>query len=288
VVNENLADLPHKPQKRGADMNEQETDEMRRRIQESLIEAKRNQLRDEYGMQFDYMDSELAPEAKNEWFDYLLEFERQFENAPRITVRERIGNPPIQPVEAIPLSGLEEAVNGLLDLLAEQNIVVDFLGEWDDLAAYRFITEELLDEEMDDIRIEEMRIHFDAATPEYDVQMWVEHFVWDVFWQEREFFLSGLESQPLFDEAGKLMPTGDFIQKLKNVWARVPATKGVNVKPITTQIVGDEGMVTAVITWKYGEERKKVESSFRLQPSHYGGWDVVYTSLLDDLLKMPL
>ena len=78
-------------------MNEQDSDGMRRRIQESLIEAKREQLREQYGMQFDQLDSQLTPEAKNEWLDYVLEFERQFENAQTTTVRERIGNPPIQP-----------------------------------------------------------------------------------------------------------------------------------------------------------------------------------------------
>lgn len=39
-------------------------------------------------------------------------------------------------------------------MLFDQNIVVDFMGEWDVPAAYRYITEELMDEEMDDIRIE--------------------------------------------------------------------------------------------------------------------------------------
>ena len=49
-------------------------DEMRRRIQESLIQAKREQLRDEFGMQLDYMGDHLSPEAKNHWLDYLLDF----------------------------------------------------------------------------------------------------------------------------------------------------------------------------------------------------------------------
>lgn len=34
-------------------------DEMRRRIQESLIQAKQEQLRDEFGMQIDYADPNL-------------------------------------------------------------------------------------------------------------------------------------------------------------------------------------------------------------------------------------
>lgn len=259
-------------------------DEMRKRIQESLIQSKREQLRDEFGMQFDHMDERLSPEAKNEWLDYILDFERQFENAPRITVRERIGNPTIQPVAEIPLYAMEEVVNNLLDLLAEHGIAVDFMGEWDDLAAYRFIIEELLDEEMDDIRIEGMFSHFEATTPEYDVQMWVDIFVTDLFWQDRKDFVAGLEKQPLYNSQGSPISLTEFAQKLAMVWALLPAEMRAFVEPTNTQVVDDEGVVTAVITWRLGNEQKSVESFFRLQPSPYFGWDIVQTSLLDDLL----
>jgi hypothetical protein len=261
-------------------------DEIQKRIQESLIQIKREQLRDEFWMQFDHMDEGLSPEVQNEWLDYILNFERQFENAPRITVRERIGNPIIQPVIEIPLYAVGEAVNNLLDLLAEHGIAVDFMGEWDDLAAYRFISEELLDEEMDDIRITGMFTHFEATTPEYDVQMWVAIFVTELFWQDRKDFLAGLEKQPLFNSQGEPISFTEFAQELEMVWARLPTEARAVVGPITTQVVADEGLVTAVVSWQLGNEQKQVESVFRLRPSPYSGWDVVQTFLLQDLLAV--
>jgi hypothetical protein len=53
-----------------------------------------------------------------------------------------------------------------------------------------------------------------------------------------------------------------------------------------TQVEGDEAKVWALITWNDKRQKTKgqVESYFRLQPSPYTGWDVVQTSLLDDLL----
>lgn len=223
-------------------------DEMRKRIQESLIQAKRQQLRDEFGMQFDHMDSRLSLEGQNEWLDYLLDFEHQFENAPRITVWKRIGNPTIQPLAEIPLHTLEDAVNDLLDLLGEHGIAIEFMGNWDDLAAYRYMTEELLDEEMDDIRIEGMVTHFEATTPEYDVEMWVDMFVTALFWQDRKDFLTGLEKQPLYSSQGDPISLAEFVQKLEMVWARLPVESRAFVEPITTQVADDEGRVTAVIT----------------------------------------
>jgi hypothetical protein len=242
-------------------------DEIRRRVQESLSQAKRDTLRDEQGMKFEYTDARLPPEAENEWLDHVLEFERQFEQARRITVRERIGNPPIQPLSDLPQYAVDEAVTALLELLAAHNIAVDFLGDVDEAEAYRYLTEELLDQEMDDIRIEGMVTHFTYSTPEYDVQMWVDDFVQDVFTHEKEYFLPGLAKQPLFNAQGEPVTAEQF-------------------QRITTQVDGDEAEVWALVAWNDEAQQTEgqVESHFRLQPSPYTGWDVVQTSLLDDLL----
>lgn len=266
--------------------NHEQLDEMRRRIQESLIQAKQEKLRDEYAMQAHFIAPDLPPEAAIEWLDSILEFERQFENVKIITVRERIGNPPLRPLDEIPLYELEQVVTDLLDLLAENGIGVDFLGDFDSIAAYRYLTEELLDEEIDDLRGGWMAV-FTPSTPEYDVQMWVENFAMDLFTQERTYFLPGLDKQPLFDMEGRAITAVQFRTQIEAVWQHLPATNEFLVEPITVQVEGEEGTVTAVITWRNNENEPigQVESYFRLQPSPYTGWDIVQTSLLNDLLQ---
>ena len=150
--------------------NKRELDEMRQQIQDSLRESKRDELRDKFGIQAEYTNPNLPPEAEISFLDNVLEFERQFENVKTITVRERIDNPEIKPLDGIPLYALEQTVTDLLDLLAENGVGVDFLGDFDDIAAYRYLTEELLDEEIDDLRGGWMSV-FTPSTPEYDVQM---------------------------------------------------------------------------------------------------------------------
>jgi hypothetical protein len=266
--------------------NNEWLDEIRRRIQKAISQTKRDKLRDEYGMKFEYTDSRLLPDEENEWLDHVLEFERQFEQAKSITVRERIGNPPIRPLSDLPLYAVGEATTALLELLAVHGIVVDFLGEVDELEAYRYLTEELLDEEMDDIRIEGMMTHFTYSTNEYDVEMWVESFVLDLFTHEKEYFLPGLAKQSLFNTQGEPITAAQFQQAIEAVWDRLPPTNKVETKPIVTQVEGDEGKVWAIVSWNDEVQKLKgqVESYFRLQPSPYTGWDVVQTSLLDDLL----
>ena len=265
-------------------LDDQLLDETRRQFQESLAREKREQLRDQYGRAECHLDPQLSPKIESEWMECILEFERQFENASTISVRERIGNPSIPPVEEISLYDLERAVEGMLTLLADHGVGVDFLGDWDDLAIYRYITEVLLDGEIDNIRIEGWMSVFSPTTVEYDLQMWVKEFVFDLFRREHEFFLSGLEKQPLYDNAGDPITAAEFIGKIGAVWGQIPADSQVDVMPITTQAAKSEATVMAIIAWQADDERHEVVSFFRLLPSPYLGWDVVQTSLLDDLL----
>ncbi len=265
--------------------NNEWLDKIRHRFQKTLSQAKKDKLRTEYGLEFEHTDSRLSPDEENEWLDNILEFERQFEQARLITVRERIGNPPLRPLSELPFYAIDEAVAALLDLLAAHNIAVDFLGEVDEIEMYRYLTEELLDEEIEDIRIEGMVSHFTYTTPEYDAQMWVENFVLDIFTREEEYFLPGLANQPLFNARGEPISAAEFQQKVQVVWDRMSPTNKVEIIPIVTQVVGDEANVWAAISWndKVQKLNGQVESHFRLQPSPYTGWDVVQTSLLDDL-----
>src|SRR3989337_20806 len=87
------------------------------RIQRILNEKKKDDLRDQYGAHFGEGEEKLPPEVESEWLDNIAEFERQFENAKQITVRERIGNPTIRPLSAIPDSELEAELDNLFELL---------------------------------------------------------------------------------------------------------------------------------------------------------------------------
>lgn len=263
-------------------MDDDELDEMRRRMQESLIQAKRDQLAEEHGGLL-FGEGKMPPEMEMAWLDSVLEFEQKFENAQLTTVRERLGNPEVKSVDEVPLYALEEALDELLELLATENITVDFMGEWDVLDAYRFITEELLDEEIDDVHIEDMWTHFPATTAVYDVEMWVDDFARHLLLWEQADFLQNLGNPPLLDMAGEVITAA----RLASFWAKVGEVARVNVEPVVTQVAGEEGECTAVVKLLYEEDAPpvlQVEAFFRLHPSPYTGWDVIQTSLIDDIL----
>lgn len=137
------------------------SDDLPERAQRIVNDLKRKELEERYGAAFSSPDeSEIPAEVEAQWLENIDEFERQFENAAQIPLREFIGSPSVRPLADIPPAELEAELNALLDLLAEHDVSVDFLREVDDAEAYRFITEELLDEEIDDIRVPGMVLHF--------------------------------------------------------------------------------------------------------------------------------
>jgi hypothetical protein len=130
-------------------------------IQRIMNGYKRQELADKYGMEFSHDDdANLSPSLESRWLNYIEEYERQFATARHIPLREYLDFPTIPPLCDVPAEHMAEALSQLLDLLERQGVVIDFLSPVDPREAYRFITEDLLDEEIDDIRIPGTRCHF--------------------------------------------------------------------------------------------------------------------------------
>ena len=118
------------------------------RIENELMKIK---LKAQYGDAFQ-MDSSaaLAPEVENEFLKNILAFEESYNKGDFITVYERIGKPGYQSAEEIGAGELKENVQQLLELLNQHQINLDFTdGPYDDEIIYRFITEELFNQEVD-------------------------------------------------------------------------------------------------------------------------------------------
>ncbi len=125
-------------------------------IQRALNEAKRRALEERYGAHFGGDPDNLPPELERDWLEYIEEFERQFEHADLTTVRAFIGNPTFPAVGTMSTDELASELERLLELLDRNSIHVEFPDTISTAEQYRSITEELFDEEMDDIRIDGM------------------------------------------------------------------------------------------------------------------------------------
>lgn len=260
-------------------------DDIRRRIQAALNESKRDVLRDQYGMIDEHHSPDMPPEVESQWLDYILEFERQFENAPRITVRARIGDPTLPPVDTLNEDELVAGVDALIDLLAAHYIAIDFQGDVDYETVYRYLTEELLDEEIDDIRIPEMWLNFTYATDEYNAEWWVGEFVSAVFRHNLDDVQNSVDDKQLWtNSAGK----PETIAGLEALWAQMPVVERVSFEALETQITGDEGQLLGRVTWAAEGETHSIEVSFGVYRSRYldEAWSIGRTSLIDEMRQV--
>jgi hypothetical protein len=124
------------------------------RVERALLDARRRSLEERFGGVFTPPDTSLPPDVERAWLESIERFEQAVDGSRIVTVREYVGNPPLRPLGDIPPGELQEAVDWLMELLAANDIVVQ-IGPAVSLAeTYRFLSEELMEAETDDIRVE--------------------------------------------------------------------------------------------------------------------------------------
>ncbi|MEY3443515.1 MAG: hypothetical protein RLZZ519_1796 [Bacteroidota bacterium] len=123
-------------------------------------ELKRLKLQMETGMTFSKTDSNLPPEIEGQFLDYISNFERAYQNAVQTTVGAFLGNPTWRPVAEISDQEMGEALDAALEILYEKNIKLNVLYDVEEREVYRFLTEELMDVEIDDMQVPGMFTNF--------------------------------------------------------------------------------------------------------------------------------
>lgn len=254
-------------------------------IQRALNEQKKRFLEEQYGARFPGIPSKLTPEAEGEWLDYITEFERQFAENGQVRLREFLGNPDIRPLTAIPPEDLPAATDALIDLLIANNVEVHFDREVSDAEAYRFITEELFNEMIDNIRIDQMMHTFmyDDYHPDEaaHIRSDGEEFLNDIFTHHRKSVWAQLSHDMPIDFMGRQMTPDEFMQELEVFYRGISSFTSHLVQIISVEPGTPQSLVTASVTWTgiAADRSKSVGgsgiASLRFAASSYGGWDVV-------------
>ena len=123
---------------------------------------RKNKLTSEKGGEFFYplSENELPPEVENEFLKNIEEFDKAFDSSERVTIFEYIGKPELKKASEITDNEMKKALDKVMLLLNKNGIALDTLCEVDNRTLYKFITEELILEEIDNIRIKGMVLNF--------------------------------------------------------------------------------------------------------------------------------
>ncbi len=98
-------------------------------------------------------DSDAPPEIMNKFLKNVMAFETSLSENKTIKVYDKIGKPEFKRSSELNDEITTQALEQIIEILNQNKINVDFIGEYSDRLKYEFITEELFDHETDDIDV---------------------------------------------------------------------------------------------------------------------------------------
>lgn len=230
-------------------------------------------------------EEENPPEPYKTWDEYFENFDRQLDEAQPITIRNRIGSPLIRPASEVPDSELEKELDQLIELLYANNIVIEFIHDIESRDAYVFITEELLNETVDDIHIPDMYSHFiyEEFHPndEDDIELWTSEFL-DTFFKEgvSGFFIP-IGDNELYDADGNALSQEEFKKQIDEFHALYPIITEYEYEITGLYIDEDYATVDVDVSWAGLNKQEQAMlrhhglSKLHLKRSLDIGWDVI-------------
>lgn len=114
------------------------------------------------------MLGELDEEDDDEFINKVEEFKKGHSKAKMITVYKKIGKPKYTELKKLDPKNLKDELRRLIVALDNYNIIVHSHGEYDDKEKYRFITEEIFKEFVDDDKKKHITFVYEDYHPEMD------------------------------------------------------------------------------------------------------------------------
>ena len=265
-------------------------DETNDKIQRALNDAKKKEIEEKFGASFETTENNLPPEIESQWLNHIEEFEQKFVSAKRISLREYVGNPSFPLLAEIPETELHQKLENVLAYLSDHNVNVDFICEVPDAEAYRFVTEELMDHETDDIHVEGMSTNFiyEEFHPnfELDAKQFAEQFLWQLFERELTYALNDFAEDEMYDSVEIRITKEEMRKRIEQFYLKFAAFSHSKHEVLDCSISGDYAVVRFNSNWN-GIQAETLEqqtfsgiTTLKMKKSRYGGCDVVQANIV--------
>jgi hypothetical protein len=222
-------------------------------IQRAINEQKRRALEQRFGARCSFDDADVPPEVIGEWLDYIEEFETRYRGAGRTTVRAFIGSPVFPLPASLSPSDLSRELFRLFALLSTHAIDVHFENQLTAVEQYRFLTEELFEQEIDDIRIPGMthnflygEIHADEAAGAVAV---ARRFLEALFRRDSGECARVAAEGGFTDPSGTPLTRAGLARAVDTFLGGLAACTLSDIEEISCVIDGDRGTATFRIGW---------------------------------------
>lgn len=164
-------------------------------------EEKKKKIEAEFGAGYwgKSEETELPPEIESQFLDHIMAFENGWKDAKQITLYEFLGKPTYRKLEELNEEEIHDELNLLYELMEEHQICLDTICEVSEQEIYRFIIEELLFKEKDDMHIPGMITHYtyEEFHPNhaYDIENYSTEFMISYLEKENDHYTTHLSSE---------------------------------------------------------------------------------------------
>ena len=258
-------------------------------------ELKKKELKEKYGAHFSEY-SELPPEMENQWLNSIDEFEKQFDNAKTITVWEYMDKPSFKTKDELKPHEISNELERLFELMGESNIALSTLCEVEDAELYRFITEELFQHEMDDIRIPGMMSCFTYEefhpNAKFDIEQAIDYFFRMTMGKMKNIGGTGydmlyVDIENHRDSNGNKIDKQKIIDSINNFLDSFDSFKIVTYDEKNFEINQEKTDAKVTFTIHFRGLYENISETydfrgdgcFKLKPSEYGGWEMYHIDL---------
>ncbi len=254
-----------------------------KRMENELLQLK---LKAELGVEA-HISANTPASIENIFLKNMLAFEKGLAEAEEINIFELIGKPDFVPETKLDELSVEAELNKIIDLLNEKQIALDFLGSYDCLTKYKFITEELLEEKVMNVQLPGMIMHFiyEEFHPNHtlDIEHKAAKFMNSWFSQEKEQLSFSLADALVLPDR-RVWKKNKVMDRFAKVFDSYPMFKNgkYQIEDINFEIKEDIGLAYAEGLMKYtamaeNHDAIEFEGPFKLYFTlEYEWWSIYY------------
>lgn len=207
-------------------------------------------------------NEDIPPAVENQFLKQIMNFHKQHEQSKLVSVYKYIGEPEYNHVNDLGDKEIRKELRRLKKIMLKHRVGLDVLAPTPEREIYRFITEELFKQEIEDIKIKGWinQFIYEEFHPnaDYDVKNAVHSVILSLF-DARSNFLEDHFSEEMKDSLGLSTDPEELREKAKAFHSNFYDVVLVNYDFLTVEINKEEGTayVHCDVTFKVQKEKGK-------------------------------
>ena len=255
-------------------------DELPKLSLEEENEFKRMKLSLESNAAFpDFKTENLPPEIEGMFLDTIINFQKAFENANKISIYDRLGKPNYKTSSELSDLEINIELDKIIKLLYDNGIGFDCQYKYENKLIYDFITNEFFEFEIDDIQLGNMFMHFSYENfypnDKEDIKKECKAFWKEFLSNDHTFFNKTDEKNPLKNSKELVFFYNSF-DKFK--------INKVKIKEIIFGLKKESVLVNVVLDFesflKGEKETIQFKGNSKMELINKLGWKIVFASLI--------